>query len=78
MGQGGAGWVKNFSVGNFDGAPSTALSSVLLILLNKLRESDKMRGSLSIFIILCDKFNKFNNTSAQMLDSMYLMKLRLF
>ena len=48
MGQGGAGWVKNFSVGNFDGAPSTAHSSVLLILLNKLRESDKMRGSLSI------------------------------
>ena len=35
---------------------------VLLHLLNKLRERDKMRG-------FHKKFNKFYNTGAQMLDS---------
>ena len=51
---------------------------VLLNLLNKLRKSNKMRdlpGSLSLFR---NKFNKFNNTRAQMLDSIYHMTLRLF
>ena len=38
---------------------------VLLILLNELRKRDKMRG------------NKFNNTRARMLDSIYHMTLRL-
>ena len=32
MGLGGAGWVKNFSVGICDGAPSTAHSSMILLL----------------------------------------------
>ena len=36
---------------------------VLLILLNELRESDKMRG-----LLFRNEFNKFNNTRAQMLD----------
>ena len=31
VGLGGAGWVKNFSVGICDGAPSTALSSLIFI-----------------------------------------------
>ena len=41
---------------------------VLLKLLNKLRKRDKMRGL----------FNKFNNTGAQMLDSIYHMTLKSF
>ena len=40
---------------------------VLLNLLNLLRKRDKMRG----------KFNKFNNTRARMLDSIYHMTLNL-
>ena len=43
---------------------------VLLNLLNELRKRDKMRGLPGIF-------NKFNNTRAQMLDSIYHMALRL-
>ena len=42
---------------------------VLLNLLNKLRKSDKMRGLPSIISLFCNKFNKFNNTGARMLDS---------
>ena len=40
---------------------------VLLNLLNEFRKRDKMRGL----------FNKFNNTRARMLDSIYHMPLRL-
>ena len=43
---------------------------VLLNLLIKLRKSDKLRGLPSILSLFCNKFNKFNNTRAQMLDSM--------
>ena len=43
---------------------------VLLNLLNELGKSDKMRG--------LPKFNKFNNTRARMLDSIYNMTLRLY
>ena len=50
---------------------------VLLNLLNKLRKSDKMRGLPSILLLFRNKFNKFNNTGAQMLDSIYHMTLRL-
>ena len=39
---------------------------VLLNLLNKLRKSDELRGILSLFR---NEFNKYNNTRAQMLDS---------
>ena len=42
---------------------------VLLNLLNELRKGDKMRGLLSI----SPGFNKFNNTGARMLESIYHM-----
>ena len=42
---------------------------VLLNLLNKLRKRDKMRGLLSILSLFCNKFKRFNNTRALMLDS---------
>ena len=45
---------------------------VLMNLLNEMRKRDKMRGSL-----FRNEFNKFNNTSVQMLDSIYHMTLRL-
>ena len=50
---------------------------VLLNLLNKVEKSDKMRGLLSILSLFCSKFNKFNNTGAGMLDSIYHMTLKL-
>ena len=42
---------------------------VLSNLLNKLKKRDKMRGLPSILSLFLNKFNKFNNTGAQMLDS---------
>ena len=50
---------------------------VLLNLLNKLRKSDKMRGLLRISSLFRNEFNKFNNSRAGMLDSIYHMTLRL-
>ena len=44
---------------------------VLLNLLHKLRKRDKMRGLMSILSLFCNEFNKFNNTRARMLDSIY-------
>ena len=44
---------------------------VLLNLLNELWERDKMRGLPSILSLFCNEFNKFNNTRARMLDSIY-------
>ena len=49
---------------------------VLLNLLNELGKRDKMRGLPSIFPF-CNELNKFNNTRARMLDSIYHMILRL-
>ena len=49
----------------------------LLNLLNELGKSDKMRGLLSILSFFRNEFNKFNNTWARMLDSIYRMTLRL-
>ena len=46
---------------------------VLLNLLNELGKSDKMRGLPSILLLFRNEFNKFNNTGARMLDSIYLM-----
>ena len=46
---------------------------VLLNLLNELGKSDKMRGLLSILFLFRNEFNKFNNTRARMLDSIYHM-----
>ena len=45
----------------------------LLNLSNKLGKRDKMRGLQSILSLFCNKFNKFNNTRARMLDPIYHM-----
>ena len=50
---------------------------VLLNLLNEFGKRDKSRGLSSILSLSCNKCNKFNNTRAQMLDSIYHMTLRL-
>ena len=49
---------------------------VLLNLLNELGKRDKMRGLPSILSLFRNEFNKFNNTRARMLDSIYHMPLR--
>ena len=49
----------------------------LLNLLNELRKRDKMQGLPSILSLFRNKFNKFNNTGARMLDSVYQMVLKL-
>ena len=46
---------------------------VLLNLLKELRKRGKMRGLPSILSLFRNKFNKFNNTRARMLDSIYHM-----
>ena len=51
---------------------------VLLNLINELGKRDKMRGLPSISSLFRNEFNKFNNTRARMLDSIYHMTLRLF
>ena len=51
---------------------------VFLNLFNKVRKRYKMRGLPSILSLFCNKFNKFNNTGARMLDSIYHMTLKLF
>ena len=50
---------------------------VLLNLLNELRKIYKMRGLPSILYIFRNDFNRFNNTGARMLDSIYHMTLKL-
>ena len=45
----------------------------LLNLLNELGKGDKMRGLPSILSLFRNEFNKFNNTRARMLDSIYYM-----
>ena len=51
---------------------------VLLNLLNELRKRDKMWGLQSILSLFHNEFNKFNNTGARTLDSIYHMSLKLF
>ena len=51
---------------------------VLLNLLNELGKRDKMRGLPSFLSLFRNEFNKFNNTRARMLDSIYHMTLRFF
>ena len=46
---------------------------VLLNLLNGLGKRDKMQGLLSFLTFFRNKLNKFNNTRARMLDSIYHM-----
>ena len=48
---------------------------VLLNLLNELGKRDKMRGLPSIVSLFRNELNKFNNTRARMLDSIYHMTL---
>ena len=50
---------------------------VLLNLFIELRKRDHMRGLSSILSLTHNKFNKFNNTGAWMLDSIYHMILKL-
>ena len=49
---------------------------VLLNVLNELGKRDEMRVLPSILSLFPDEFNKFNNTRARMLDSIYHMTLR--
>ena len=49
---------------------------VLLNLLNKLGKCNKMRGLPSILSLFRKEFNKFNNTVAGMLDSIYHMTFK--
>ena len=54
------------------------MSATLLVnLLNQLGKSDKMRGLPSILSLFRKEFNEFNNTEAQMLDSIYHMTFKL-
>ena len=48
-------------------------ANVLLNLLNELGKRDKMRGLPSILSLFRNEFNKFNNTRARVLDSIYHM-----
>ena len=50
---------------------------VLLNLLYELGKRDKMRGLSNILYFFRNELNKFNNTGARMLDSIYHMTLRL-
>ena len=47
---------------------------VILNLLNEFGKRDKMRGLQSILSLFRNEFNKFNNTRARMLDSIYHMR----
>ena len=61
-----------------DGYRGSYMSSdVSLNLLIELGKSDKMQGLPSILSFFRKEFNKFNNTRARMLDSIYHMTLRL-
>ena len=46
---------------------------ILLNLFNEMGKRDKMRGLPSILYLFRNDFNKFNNTRARMLDSIYHM-----
>ena len=50
---------------------------ILLNLLNLLGKRDKMLGKPRILSLFRNEFNKFNNTRAQMLDSIYHITLKL-
>ena len=50
---------------------------VLFQFIKRVGESDKMRGLSSILFFFRNEFNKFNNTGARVLDSIYHMALNL-
>ena len=49
----------------------TLSAYALLNLLNSLGKRNKMQAVSSILSLFCNEFNKFNNTVARMLDSIY-------
>ena len=51
---------------------------VLLKLSNELRYRDKMRGLTSILSLFGSELDKFDNTGAWIIDSIYHMTLKLF
>ena len=56
---------------------SYMIAHVLLNLLNELVKRDEMRGLPNILSRFRNELNKFNNTGARMLDSIYYMSLKL-
>ena len=46
---------------------------VLLNLLSELGKRDKMQSCQAFYLFFRNEFNKFNNTRARMLDSIYHM-----
>ena len=44
---------------------------VLLILLNELGKQIQCKACRAFYLFFCSEFNKFNDTGAQMLDSIY-------
>ena len=50
----------------------------LLNFSNELIKSEKIRGLSSILLLFRNMFNKFNNTGARLLYSIYHMALKLF
>ena len=50
---------------------------VFLNLLNELSKRDKKQGYAKHFNVFCETFNKFDNTRAQLLDTIYHMTLKL-
>ena len=50
---------------------------VLLNFLNELRKRDKMRGLPNILSFIRNEFNKFNNTRARLLDSIYHYDIKI-
>ena len=54
-------------------ARSYMSAHVLLNLSNEAKKSDKMQGLPSFLLLFCNEFNKFNNSRARMLDSIYHM-----
>ena len=50
---------------------------MLIEFIKRVGERDKMRDLPSILSLFRNEFNKFNNTRARMLDSIYHMTLRI-
>ena len=69
--------INKYTVQKVSHRGSYISAHVLLNLFNELGKRDKMRGLPSILSLFRNEFNKFNNTRARMLDSIYHMTLRL-
>ena len=68
---------KSFSITPRIYRGSYMSAHVLLNLVNELRKRDTMPGLPSILSLFRNEFNKFNNTRAGMLDSIYHLTLKL-